>query len=311
MSDSTLSDESVAIAPRPVVARKGWWRKAAPFLLISPAHLLLVTAILLPALYVAWLSLHESSYGSAPEFVGLKNYAQAVADPAFWGAFWNTFFIVNVVAYTELVLGTAMAVYLVSGVPFPRTTMCILLAPYAVSEVVNAVMWKSMLAPQTGALQWLLRSAGLPEVNWTADPTIGLSVIALMAVWHHLPFTVLILYAALLNIPKELYEAARLDGANRLQEFWLITLRLLMPALLVALIFRYIFAFRIFSEVWLMTQGGPARTTEVLSVYLYNAAFRYDEFGLASAVAWIMTVLGFLISIPYLYLMFRRNRQDA
>ncbi len=110
------------------------------------------------------------------------------------------------------------------------------------------------------------------------------------AIWLHLPFTFVILYAARLAIPIELYEAARIDGATRWQTFRRITLPLLMPAILVAMLFRYIFAFRLFSEVWLLTQGGPARSTEVLAVYLYLEAFRYNDFGAAAATGWLMVL---------------------
>lgn len=282
-----------------------------PYLLIAPAQLLLALSILVPAIYVAWLSLHSSSYGQQPLYVGAENYGRLLSDPSFWAAFVNTVFIVNVIVYVELLIGIAVAALLWSGVPFPKIIMSILLLPYAVSEVAASVMWKYMLEPQAGVVQWLLTSLGLPTIEWTTDPWQGLTVIGLMAVWHHLPFTILVLYAALLNIPNELYEAATLDGASKWQEFRRITIPLLMPAILVALLFRYIFAFRIFSEVWLMTQGGPARTTEVLAIYLYSTAFRYDEFGLASATGWLMMVLSLLIAIPYLFLTYRRMRTDA
>lgn len=296
---------------QPAVRRKRRRGLVYPFLLIAPAQLMLILSIFLPSIYVGWLSFFESSFGQAPVFVGWENYIRIATDPYFWDAFWNTFIVVNIIAYAEILLGIGIAVFLASGAPFPRTLMTLMLIPYSVSEVANAIMWKTMLDPQNGIVQWALRGLGLPEIPWQTEPLAALTVIAFMAVWHHLPFTVLILYAALLNIPKDLYEAARLDGATSWQLFWRITLRLLMPAILVAMLFRFIFAFRIFVEVQLLTQGGPARTTEVLSIYLYNAGFRYNEFGLASAVAWAMAMLGMLIAVPYLFLMFKRGRANA
>ena len=129
---------------------------------------------------------------------------------------------------------------------------------------------------------------------------LALAMVILLSIWHHLPFTFIILYTALLGIPKDLYEAARVDGAGAWTRFWYITLPLLVPAILVALVFRYIFAFRIFSEVWLLTQGGPARTTEVLAVYLYQEAFRYNSFGKSAATGWLMVIASVLLALWYL-----------
>jgi ABC-type sugar transport system permease subunit len=128
-----------------------------------------------------------------------------------------------------------------------------------------------------------------------------------LSVWLHLPFTFLILYAARLAIPADLYEAARIDGATRWQQFRYVTLPTLVPAILVAVLFRYIFAFRMFSEVWLITGGGPARSTEVLAVYLYQEAFRYNEFGLAAATGWLMVVASVVLATPYLYVVYKRT----
>jgi ABC-type sugar transport system permease subunit len=124
----------------------------------------------------------------------------------------------------------------------------------------------------------------------------------------HLPFTFVIIYAARLALPGDLYEAARIDGATPLQSFRRITMPLLGPAILVALLFRYIFAFRLFSEVWLLTGGGPARTTEVVAVYLYQEAFTFSAFGPASATAWIMVVVSMLLASGYILLLRRQVR---
>jgi multiple sugar transport system permease protein len=281
------------------------------YAMVAPVQTLLLVFIFVPSLYVGWLSLHASSFGTEATWVGWSNYVTLLTDGQFWRAFLNTFVLVNVVVYVELALGLAMALLFVGGMPFPKVTLAIVLAPYAISEVVAVIMWKYMFEPQVGPLQWALRSIGLPEIDWAVNPVHALGLVALLAVWHHLPFTFLLLYAALLGVPKELYEAARVDGAGPWTIFRRITLPVIMPAVLVALLFRYIFAFRIFSEPWLLTQGGPARSTEVLAVYLYKAAFRYHDFGVAAATGWAMVVLSLLISLPYLRVMYRRMFIDA
>ena len=126
-----------------------------------------------------------------------------------------------------------------------------------------------------------------------------------------MPFTFVILYAARLAIPKELYEAARIDGATGWQQFRRVTLPLLLPAMLIAMLFRYIFAFRLFSEVWLMTGGGPARSTEVLAVYLYLEAFRYNAFGAAAATGWLLVIASLLLALFYLRRLYKEMFADA
>jgi multiple sugar transport system permease protein len=139
----------------------------------------------------------------------------------------------------------------------------------------------------------------------------GLAVASVVAIWHHLPFTFLILYAALATVPRELHEAAAIDGAGVFAQFRHVTLPIILPAVLVAVLFRTIFAVRLFSEVWLLTEGGPARMTEVLSIYLYRATFKYHEFGAASATGAVMLMLSLLVASPYLWRLWRQMRADA
>jgi len=266
---------------------------------VAPAHLLLLLVITLPSLYVFWLSLNESSYGTELAFVGLANYRAIFADPYFWRATINTVVVVNAVVYAELLLGLALALTFVGRIPFKGLFFAAILTPYAVSEVVGVLAWKILLNPNYGLIGRSLADAGL-GLSLSTVPAQGLAFAGLISVWHHLPFTFLLLYAGLLAIPASLYEAARIDGAGAWQVFRRITLPLLMPAILITLIFRLVFAFRMFSEVWLLTRGGPARLTEVLAVYLYTGAFRNAEFGPAAATGWMMVVGSLLIAAVYL-----------
>lgn len=285
--------------------RPGWPQA----LMVLPTQALLVLVIGLPALWVFWLSLQETSFGVDPEFVGLSNYVFVLGDSYFWRAFLNTFVVVNVVVYLELALALLMAVMFAAGVPFRRTLIAAVLAPYAVSEVIAVIIWKYMLEPEVGIVSQALAAAGIPELAWTTNRWAALTLVALLSVWLHLPFSFLILYAARLGVPNELYESAALDGAGTIQRFWRITVPVLIPAILVALMFRYVFAFRIFAEVWLLTGGGPARLTEVLATYLYRHAFRYHEFGVASAIGWLMALASLLMASVYLHQMYKRMLQ--
>lgn len=279
--------------------------------MVTPALALLAVFLVVPAVYVTWLSTHTSTYGQDARFVGWANYAAITADPAFWRALGNTIVVVNVVVYGELLLGLGLALLLARPTRGRGLIIALLLAPYAITEASALAMWRAMLEPDVGLINQTLIAAGLNQIEWATERWTALMVAALVAIWHHLPFTFLILYSAVTTVPRELMEAAEIDGASPFQRFRLVTLWVIMPAVLVAVLFRTIFAVRIFSEIWLLTEGGPARLTEVLAIYLYRAAFKYHEFGTAAAAGTIMLLLSLLIAAPYLWRLYHRLAQHA
>jgi multiple sugar transport system permease protein len=281
--------------------RSAWFDWA----MLAPAQSLLIGVIALPALYVFWLSLTQSSYGQAPVWVGWDNYRTVLADPYFWRAFVNTFVVVNVVVYFDLTIALSIALLFASGVPARRLMITIVLAPYAISEVVAVTIWRYLMDPEIGPLTHLLTALGLPPLDWSVSGAAGLVLVGLINLWMHLPFTFVLLYTGLLAIPANLYEAARIDGATAWNEFWRITLPLLTPVILVTVLFRTIFGLRLFSEVWLLTHGGPVRSSEVLALYLYVTGFRYGDFGGAAATGWLMLLASLAISLIYMHRMYR------
>ncbi len=285
--------------------------RLVPWAFVAPVHLLLLLVIVLPGTYVVWLSVTASSFGRAPVFVGLANYVHVLGDPYFWRALGNTVLLVLIVVHVELLAGLGMALLFASGLPVRRLLLAAVLAPYAVSEVSAVVMWRYLFDPDIGPVTTTLHALGLPSLDWTFSPTDGLWMVALLSVWLNLPFTFVILYAARLALPAHLYEAARVDGSTALQSFRHITLPLLLPAMLIAMLFRYIIAFRLFSEVWLLTGGGPVRSTEVVAVYLYLEAFRYNAFGPAAATGWIMVAVSLLLAAGYIWRLRRDIVVDA
>lgn len=279
--------------------------------LLLPSLSLLAALLAVPAVYVVWLSFHRSTFGLEPIYVGFANYAKLSADPAFWRAFWNTFVVVNVIVYGELLLGLAIALLLRGWMPGRKYLIAAILAPYAITESSGIVMWRYMLEPDVGLLTVWIAKAGLPALEWDFEPVAALALASIIAIWHHMPFTFLILYAALLTIPKDAIEAAQIDGANAWQRLVKVELPMIMPAILVAILFRYIFAIRIFSEIWLLTGGGPSRLTEVLAIYLYKETFQYREFGIASAAGVCMLLLSLAIALPYLHRMAKEARRNG
>jgi len=279
--------------------------------LVAPVHVLVLGVIVIPSAFVLWLSFQASSFGQAASFVGFDNYLHVLSDGYFWRSLLNTVAVVAVAVHLELLLGLGIALLFASGLPARRLLLVIVLAPYAISEVTAAAMWRFLFDPDVGPVTNALLDLGLPTLDWTFVPSHGLVLVGLLTIWLHLPFTFVILYAARLAIPKDLYEAGRADGASPLQLFRNVTLPLLAPAILIAMLFRYIFAFRLFSEIWLLTQGGPARTTEVVAVYLYLEAFRYNSFGTAAATAWIMVVVSLLLATAYILRLRKGMAADA
>ena len=270
--------------------------------MLAPAQALLWAAIALPALYVLWLSVTDSSYGSGMGFVGLRNYQTIWQDRYFWRALVNTLVVIHVVIYTELALALALAAA-VAGMRHRRVLISIILMPYAISEVVAVIIWKFLMDPNAGAVARALTGLGAPALNWASDPAAGLTLVSIVSIWLHLPFSFLIVLAAMLAVPREQHEAAAVDGAGAWRRFRHVTLPSIVPALLVALVFRYILAFRLFSEVWLLTGGGPARRTEVLAIYLYKQAFTYADFGAGAATGWLMVVVSLAFAAGYVRLL--------
>ena len=168
-------------------------------ILLAPVHLLLLGVIGLPSLYVLWLSLNASSYGTGMTFVGLANYATIFAD-GYFGARRSTPSSWSTLSSTcEIILGLGLAALFVRGVPFPKLMFAIVLMPYAVSEVVGVLTWKILMDPNIGAISRALEAIGFGRFNWSVSPNQGLALISTISIWHNLPFTFLLLYAGMLR----------------------------------------------------------------------------------------------------------------
>ena len=279
--------------------------------MISPVNTILFLLIAGPSIYIVWLSLYQSTFGTDSTFVGLANYAQLFADPIFWRSMINTFIVVNVVVYAELALALMLALSLNTRFWAKGLIFSILIAPYAVSQVSAVVMWRYLFEPEIGMFNILLQLFAGVELNWLRNPAHGLTLISILSIWIHLPFTLIILYSAISTVPEDLKDAARVEGSTEWTVFRKVTMRFIMPAVLIAMMFRYIFATRLFAEVWLLNEGGPARLTEVLGTYLFRTAFHYHDFGAAAATGLAMQLVSLLIASFYLYKLYKRMHADG
>lgn len=269
-------------------------------ILLSPTLVALGALTAFPGLWVLWLSLqHRVPIFGVARFAGLDNYAFLAGDPRFWGAARTTaLFTVGSVAL-ELVLGVGVALALARQRRGRRLALALLLLAWAMPSVVTAKLFEWLYHPAAGLVNVLLGGRAL---NWLGDPGWALPAVILADVWRAMPFVALLCYARLLAIPAELYEAAQVDGAGRLATLGRITLPLLARILLLALLFRTLDALRAFDIMFVLTGGGPAGTTETLTVYAYRGLFQMLQLGFGSAIGVVVFVLVMAVAWAYLRL---------
>lgn len=267
----------------------------ASVLLLAPAMLLCALFIFLPATLTIFGSFFSfSSTSPIWIFVGLGNYSRAAADAVFWIAIRNNAIIVGGSVILQLGLGTMLAAILDRGIPRGSTFFrTIIFAPMVVSSVAVGLIWLIVLDPNTGMLNALVKAVGLtpPSMGWLGDPNISIWIILIVGVWHYTGLIMVIILAGLQAIPKELYEAAELDGACGIKSFWYITLPSIRNVLSVAAIVTTIIGLKSFDLIFVLTQGGPANATQVLGTYLYSQAFKLNEMGYAYALSVILLVV--------------------
>ncbi len=279
--------------------RARWGRN---FAFLVPALVVLALVTIYPVLYVLWLSLHRRLLiFDISKFVSLQNYYFLWADERYWNAFKNTVYFTGVSVTLELLLGLSIAVLLNRAFRGRGLMRSIVLVPWAIPTVVSAKMWEWLYNSDFGLLNYLL---GV-KVNWLGSPFWALNAAVFMDVWKTTPFVAILLTAGLQNIPQELYHAARVDGASGWQTFRRVTLPLLKPVILVVLIFRTLDAFRVFDAIYVLTGGGPANSTETLSIYAYKVLFQTLQFGYGSTIALTVFVSVGLITVFYVRLLKR------
>jgi len=271
-------------------------------LFLAPAMAVLAAVTIYPIIYVLWLSLHRRLLiFNISKFTGLDNYGFLLRDDRFWNAFYNTAYFTVLSVSLELVLGIAIAVLLDRAFKGKGTMRSIVLIPWAIPTVVSAKMWEWMYNSDFGILNYLLGA----NINWLGSPIWAINAAVFMDVWKTTPFVALLVMAGLEIIPRDLYNSARVDGASRWYIFTRITLPLLKPVILIVLIFRTLDAFRVFDAIYVLTGGGPANTTETLSIYAYNMLFQTLQFGYGSTISVTVFFCVGIITILYVRLLRR------
>lgn len=289
----------------------GAWleRRALPWLLLLPAFTLIFGLVVYPILRTLWLSFTDAGLASLVsgemDFVGLANYAEIAADPHLRRVFLVTaFFGLSCVAGTML-LGLAVALLLNLNFKGRVFFGVLILLPWAVPRVGAAIVWTWMFNDQYGIVNWMLSTLGLGFFEgfaWLNSALPAFIAIGVVIVWQSFPFVALSLLAGLQSIPPEVIEAAKLDGATAFQRLRLVTLPMLKPLILVLVVISTIWDFKIFDQVYVMTGGGPAQSTEVLAIATWREAFTQLDFGLGSALAMALFVILAIITAMYIRL---------
>ncbi len=233
-------------------------------------------------------------------FLGHKNYAKALGDGEFRHSMWLTGFFVTAVVLLEFLLGFAVALMLNRVERFKPIYYAILLCPLLMNPVIVGLIWRMFLHPQLGIVNYLLSLIGIPAVNWLGSTSVAIWTIVLVDIWHQVSFMIVLLLAGLAALPREPYEAARVDGASALASFWHITLPLMRPVIIVTLLIRAIFAVKTYDLIYIMTRGGPGVSTDFVSYYIYRTAFVSLNIGEASAMSIILLSVILVLS-AYLY----------
>jgi multiple sugar transport system permease protein len=279
--------------------RQGW-------LLLAPAAGVLILLTVYPSVWVVWLSLRdEIPIFGVSRFAGLRHYAFLAADARFLAAAGTTLAFAVASVALETGLGVLVALALAGQRRGRRLAVSLLLLGWAMPAVVTARMFEWLYHPAAGLVNYALR---LP-LNWLGDPQLALPAVVLADVWRTMPFVAVLAYARLLGIAPELYEAAQVDGAGRLATLARVTLPQLRGVLLVAILFRTLDALRAFDVMFVLTGGGPANTTETLTVYAYRATFQLVEFGYGATLG--VVVFALVMAVTWLYLRLLRPEEAA
>lgn len=290
--------------------RPTFLQQASPYLILAPAFLL-VAGILGPFVYSIYLSLTDFSFRFPDHsFVGLQNYREMLASPAFWHslsvtlryAFWST--------TVAMLLGLAIALLLNADNLYTRVLRILLIFPLMVAPVVATVIWQLMTNPSVGVLAPVMRAIGLGGFRWAAAPETALFTVVLIDVWVYTPFVMLLALAGLRSLPKAPFEAAQLDGGSAWFTFWKLTLPMIAPHLLIALVFRLMTSLQEFSIIFAATRGGPGDTLMNLSLNAYLTSLLFQELGKGLPMMFILWLIIF-IATTYLIKAWSAAQQRA
>ena len=276
----------------------------AGFLFLLPNFLGFSVFILFPMLFSLILSFTEWNMVSPIQFVGFQNFINIFQDEMFFKVLRNTFQYMIMIIPSGFTIALILALALnhkLKGTIFFRS---VIFLPVVISWAATAMIWTWLLNREFGLINYLLWNFGVPQIGWLNDPNYSMLAIVIVALWHDTGYNMTIMLAGLQTIPRHLYEAASIDGANALQRFRYVTLPMLSPTLFFLVVIAVIQTFQVFDLIFIMTGGGPVNSTRTIVQYVYDSGFTFFRMGYASALAWIM----FLFLFIFTWIQFRAQK---
>ncbi|WP_270937390.1 carbohydrate ABC transporter permease [Falsiroseomonas oryzae] len=304
LSDTAALQGAAADSAR---RKRAYARHYWPF--VVPAAVVVFAVIVFPWVFTLWMSLQEWKLGSGRSFVGLANYQRLLTDDRFHWSILRTLYFTALAVVIPVVLGIAAALIFNRKFPLRGLMRTVFILPMMATPVAVALVWTMMFHPQLGVLNWILSQFGIPPSMWVYDQSTVIPTLVLVEVWHWTPLVMLLVLGGLASLPVDPYEAAKIDGATGWQAFRYITLPLLAPFIMVAVIIRTIDALKAFDTIYVITQGGPGTASETINIFLYLNAFAYYNMGYASAV--VVVFFALIIGLALLLLWSRERFKDA
>jgi len=276
------------------------------WLLLAPLLAIMTFIIGWPMAKTIALSFTDAQLlGGDTHWLGLANYQRVLAAPAFYSVVWTTIRFVLYSVGAEFLLGLGTALLLDQDFRGRTLLRGLIILPWALPTVVNAMMWRLIYNPDFGALNALLTQLGLIDAyrSWLGEPQTALLAVSFADIWKNFPLVTLIALAALQSVPRELKAAALIDGAGAWSRFRAVTLPYLIGPLTVAVVLRIIEAFKVFDIIWVMTQGGPANSTKTVAILVYEQAFKFQNAGLGGSIALLMVLISAMLIAAYVTLL--------
>ncbi len=279
--------------------------RATPYLFLAPAGIILLFALLYPIGYLTMASFFDWRMGTPfadAVFYGFKNYAWILNDPNFHESFMVTITFASTVVVLEMVIGVGLALMLERPIRGMSVFRTIFILPMMIAPIVVGLVWRYMYNPQFGIFNKTLKKWGFEPIPWLSSPDWALPSVIIADIWQWTPFIFILSLAALQSLPRSSLEAARIDGASEWQQIIYIKIPLMMPVLVVAALLRMIDAFKVLEVIFIMTNGGPGLSTEIMSLQIYKTAFVSWELGRAAALSNILLVIVLVITLTmFLY----------
>ena len=288
-------------------ARPRTWAKTADVVsrwaFMAPAAVILGAMLAYPIFYTIQISFSKFDLMtfSAVEWVGWENYAEVMGDYRFWASMKVTLIYLAFALPLQIVLGFGIAFLINAEWRGRNTIRALFIIPMVVAPVVAGGIWRMILDPLWGIVNYFLGLVGLGPMDWFGDPNLAMTAIIIIDTWRWTPFVVLIATAALLSLPRDVFEAAEIDGANWWSMLWSITLPLLVPIIAATFVVRWLGAVKMFDIALAATYGGPGGATNVINLFIYEEAFRSLRFAESAAMAVIVLVLTMVLTGIFLY----------